>query len=152
MARAGYVKLSDAVFEKDGKQIPFRKAHRTRDAEDMEEGVPLDLMIREAASKAKDRRSKKVAKPAVAVKTKAAKKKSVPQDSQAEELLRKWRAALAKKQGVPAFRIMTDKTLLAIAEERPRNAAELLAVPGMGIKTVEKFGAQIYRILNEIAE
>ena len=37
---------------------------------------------------------------------------------------------------------------LAIAEERPENAAELLAVPGMGMKTVEKYGAQIYRILN----
>ena len=50
---------------------------------------------------------------------------------------------------MPAFRIMTDKVLMGIAENQPRTAAELLAIPGIGIKAVEKYGAQIYRILNE---
>ena len=44
---------------------------------------------------------------------------------------------------------MSDRVLLAIADEEPRTAAELLAIPGMGIKLVEKYGAQIYRVLNE---
>jgi DNA topoisomerase-3 len=66
-----------------------------------------------------------------------------------EEVLRAWRLTLAKRQGVPAFRIMTDKVLGAIARDRPRTAAELLAIPGIGIGSVEKYGAQIYRILNE---
>jgi superfamily II DNA helicase RecQ len=50
---------------------------------------------------------------------------------------------------VPAFRIMSDKVLLGIAEKRPRTAAELLAIPGIGIGSVAKYGSQIYRILNE---
>jgi superfamily II DNA helicase RecQ len=47
---------------------------------------------------------------------------------------------------------MTDKVLGAIARNRPRTAAELLAIPGIGIGAVEKYGAQIYRILNETGD
>jgi superfamily II DNA helicase RecQ len=41
---------------------------------------------------------------------------------------------------VPAFRIFNDQTLRAIAQRRPAKAAELLAVPGIGISAVEKYG------------
>src|ERR1700733_11245902 len=44
MARSGLVRLEDSVFEKDGKQIPFRYASLLSDAE------PLVLNIRETAS------------------------------------------------------------------------------------------------------
>jgi len=64
-----------------------------------------------------------------------------------EEALRKWRLEEARRRGVPAFRIFGDQTLLAIAEQRPLSTAELLAIPGIGIKIVEQYGAQIYRIL-----
>ena len=46
MARAGLVRLLDTVFEKDGKQIPFRKASLARDGEDAVEDTPLELSIR----------------------------------------------------------------------------------------------------------
>ena len=65
-----------------------------------------------------------------------------------EEALRNWRVQEARRRGVPAFRIFGDQTLLAIAEQRPLSTAELLAIPGIGIKIVEKYGAQIYRILH----
>ena len=63
------------------------------------------------------------------------------------EALRAWRLAEARKLGVPAFRILTDKTLHEIVERRPSTAAELLAISGIGIRAVEKYGRQIYRIL-----
>ena len=50
---------------------------------------------------------------------------------------------------MPAFRIFSDQALRAIASRRPGTARELLAVPGLGINIVEKYGAQIYRILYE---
>ena len=65
-----------------------------------------------------------------------------------EELLRKWRLAEAKRRGVPAFRIFTDQALKAMATARPSSASELLAIPGIGISTVEKYGAQIYRLVH----
>jgi hypothetical protein len=40
---------------------------------------------------------------------------------------------------LPAFRIFNDQTLRAIAQRRPANSAELLAVPGIGISAVEKY-------------
>ena len=53
----------------------------------------------------------------------------------------------AKKKGVPAFRILSDKVLSAIVDSRPESNADLLEVPGVGQKLVEKFGAQIFRVL-----
>jgi hypothetical protein len=38
--------------------------------------------------------------------------------------------------------------LKAVAARRPATAAELLAIPGLGIGTVEKYGAQLYRLLH----
>ena len=73
--------------------------------------------------------------------------KLVP-DSKVEDALRQWRMAEAKRRGVPAFRIFSDQVLKAVAARRPATAAELLAIPGLGISTVEKYGAQLYRLLH----
>jgi len=48
-----------------------------------------------------------------------------------------------------AIRIFSDATLRAVADKRPATTAELLAIPGIGLGTVEKYGAQLYRILHE---
>jgi superfamily II DNA helicase RecQ len=163
MARLGLIRLIDAVFDKDGKQIPYRKATLTRDAAFVDEDGPLDLSIRDTGpatqkaagrkkgkgktkATAKAKSSKAAAAPA---RSKAAPKPRYPAEARAEELLRAWRKEQAKKQGIPAFRIMHDAVLVAIAENLPETAAELLAIPGIGIKAVEKYGAQLYRILNE---
>jgi hypothetical protein len=39
--------------------------------------------------------------------------------------------------------------LLAIVEKRPSTAAELLSIPGIGIVAVEKYGRQLYKMLND---
>jgi superfamily II DNA helicase RecQ len=41
---------------------------------------------------------------------------------------------------VPAFRILTDRTLVGIAEARPESEAQLLAISGMGMALVAKYG------------
>jgi superfamily II DNA helicase RecQ len=153
MARSGLVKLTDAVFEKDGKQIPYRKAHLTRDAEDVDEDTPLELAIRHAVAAAKTTKGKRQRKAKGAVSKRTIReKKATPaepmQNAGLEAALRAWRAGQAKRQGVPAFRVLSDRVLLGIAQNQPRSAAELLAIPGIGIASVSKYGAQIYRILN----
>jgi len=65
-----------------------------------------------------------------------------------EDALRAWRLGEAKRRGVPAFRIFSDATLRAIAKTRPQTAGELLAIPGIGMHTIEKYGAQIYRLVS----
>ena len=63
--------------------------------------------------------------------------------------LRDFRKAEAKKKGVPAFRVMTDRTLSAIAEARPSSVTALLAVPGMGPGLTAKYGDVILRLVKE---
>jgi DNA topoisomerase III len=67
----------------------------------------------------------------------------------AREALRVWRMSEAKRQSVPAFRIFSDKVLDAIVAARPETAGALLAIPGIGLHTVEKYGAAIFRVLHE---
>ena len=166
MARAGLIRLSEAVFEKDGKEIPYRKAHLTREAEYVDDDTPLELTIRGATrAPAAGGRKGRLAKPAsgrakpgtkARVRAKAPEPRSESESGsgsdaelRAKEMLRAWRLGQAKRKGVPAFRIMSDKVLTAIAEDQPQTAAELLAIPGIGIATVEKYGAQLYQILNK---
>lgn len=59
------------------------------------------------------------------------------------EQLRDWRAALSKEMEVPAFVIFTDATLEVIAERRPRTDEELLRIPGVGARKLEKHGEDL---------
>ena len=61
--------------------------------------------------------------------------------------LKAWRLAEARRQGVPAFRILTDRTLLALVRLGPANVGELLAVPGLGPRLVERYGDRLLSLL-----
>ena len=65
-----------------------------------------------------------------------------------EEALRAWRLAEARRLGVPAFRIFTDRALSGLVELRPATSSEMLSVPGIGLRIAEKYGREICRILN----
>jgi superfamily II DNA helicase RecQ len=149
IARAGLISLADSVFEKDGKQIPFRLASLTRDGELVDRDAAFELKIRETAAPLADRTGKKGRKKQSPLPAKRKSHKTEIKGSATAAKLKAWRRAVAAKQGVPAFRVMSDRVLLAIAENQPATAAEMLAIPGIGIKLVEKYAAQIYRILDE---
>ncbi|WP_335977607.1 ATP-dependent DNA helicase UvrD2 [Streptomyces sp. CA2R106] len=57
--------------------------------------------------------------------------------------LRGWRTEQAKALGQPAYCVFTDKTLLAIAEVRPSDEQGLAAIPGVGARKLDKFGAEV---------
>ena len=65
------------------------------------------------------------------------------------EALRAWRRGMAQAQSVPAYVVADDRTLAGIAARRPSNTEELLEVPGMGRSRVERYGADILRIIGE---
>lgn len=64
-----------------------------------------------------------------------------------ETALRAWRTKEAKKRGVPAFRILTNQTLLGIAVARPKDENELLDVSGIGPALLEKYGRALLSIV-----
>jgi superfamily II DNA helicase RecQ len=148
MARAGLARLADAVFEKDGRQIPYRTVSLTPAGRAADEDTPIEFIMKDTVAPLATRKRKKKAA-AKKVATPKVKRAPAGADTRVEEALRAWRLTEARRLGVPAFRIFTDQALRAIAETHPASAAELLAIPGIGIRTVEKYGRHIYRILEE---
>ena len=63
--------------------------------------------------------------------------------------LKKWRRRKAEEMNVPPYVIFGDRTLNDIAAKKPRTEAALFDVNGLGEKKVEKFGAEILRIVGE---
>ena len=59
------------------------------------------------------------------------------------ERLKAWRTAEAKRLGVPAFTVLHDRTLHALAVARPSTPHQLLSIEGMGPSKVGRFGAAI---------
>jgi superfamily II DNA helicase RecQ len=51
--------------------------------------------------------------------------------------------------GVPAFVILHDTTLAAVAEARPSDRAALLALPGMGPVKAERYGDALLAVVAE---
>ena len=149
LARAGLMLFEDKVFEKDGKQIPYRMVSLTRAGlEAAEAGDAEFLMKDELGAQAKKGRSTSERK------SKAAKKQTskvlTDAEDRVEKALRAWRLAEAKKRGIPAFRILTDLVLHAMAEDRPASDEDLLAISGIGMATVKKYGADLIRIVNAV--
>ncbi|MFI7178101.1 MULTISPECIES: ATP-dependent DNA helicase UvrD2 [Streptomyces] len=62
------------------------------------------------------------------------------------ERLREWRAAESKLQGLPAYCVFTDKTLMAIAEAAPSEAGELSMISGVGGRKLDRYGAEVLAI------
>jgi ATP-dependent DNA helicase RecQ len=152
MVRAGLVEIEDAVFEKDGETIRFRKVRLTDAGLEFRRTTPLELLISDGivgtfggkphtpAPRKKSAQSKRGTKTA-----NAAKELSTVDEALAAKL-REWRAAEAKRLGVPAFMVMHERTLNAVATARPTNPRQLLEVDGMGPAKVEKFGAAILQV------
>ena len=65
------------------------------------------------------------------------------------ERLRELRRRLAQEQGVPAYVVLDDAALAAMARDVPRDEAGLLAVPGIGRVKLERYGATFLAALAE---
>jgi len=50
---------------------------------------------------------------------------------------------------MPPYVILHDATIDALCRQRPRNAAELLEVPGIGERKAERFGVRILELIAE---
>ncbi|WP_223641592.1 DNA topoisomerase 3 [Corallococcus sp. EGB] len=62
--------------------------------------------------------------------------------------LKEWRLTEARKRKVPAFRILTDRVLDAIASARPSSGAELMSIHGVGPALTERYGSQILSLVS----
>lgn len=73
------------------------------------------------------------------------------QERQIFEALRVWRRDLAKELGKPPYVLFIDRTLVAIAKLKPACIDDLLGIPGVGRRKVERYADSILEIVgNEL--
>jgi superfamily II DNA helicase RecQ len=68
----------------------------------------------------------------------------------AEEVLRRWRSARAKADGVPAYVVLSDAHVRGIALARPADAEGLVACDGIGPTKLDRYGDDILAQLDTV--
>ncbi|RGP38099.1 DNA helicase RecQ [Pseudotabrizicola alkalilacus] len=85
--------------------------------------------------------------PRVAVKTLVS-----DEDAPLLSALKAKRRALAEAQGVPAYVVFPDRTLIEMAERKPATLDDMAGVTGVGAKKLESYGAAFLAVINGAAE
>lgn len=63
--------------------------------------------------------------------------------------LKEWRRRTANSEGIELFRVFANKVLENIAEVKPTNKEELMAIKGIRDKKYAKYGEEILTLINE---
>ncbi len=87
-------------------------------------------------------------KPAKRKKARSAGKTVSPENSDLWESLRARRAEIAKEQGVPAYVIFHDATLMEMVENKPRTLSAMAAISGVGDAKLTKYGKPFLEVIN----
>ncbi|MGC4933722.1 ATP-dependent DNA helicase UvrD2 [Gordonia sp. DT30] len=66
--------------------------------------------------------------------------------------LKEWRRERADTKKVPAFVVFSDKTLLAIAEQRPTDPAGLVSISGIGAAKLDEYGADVIELVKNAGQ
>ncbi|MDP8936757.1 MAG: HRDC domain-containing protein, partial [Actinomycetota bacterium] len=72
-------------------------------------------------------------------------------DPEVLQALRSWRASTARASGVPAFVVLHDTTLAAVAEAAPHDRSALLALPGVGAVKADRYGDALLAVVASCA-
>ncbi len=167
MSRARLIAIEDAEYEKDGEVRRYRKVSLTETGLATRSLAQVELLLSDgiaeefAASSSQKRLRKTTKRDATGPgseadrpssrATRSANGEAVPPTLSADATaltarLKEWRASEAKRLRVPAFCVMHDRTLTAVAYACPTNPRQLLAIDGIGPAKVEKFGPAILEI------
>ncbi len=84
---------------------------------------------------------------AIPVRTRPTPAEAKAEPSPVLDALKRWRRTRASADGVPAYVVFHDSTLVAIVERRPSTLPELGAVSGIGPRKLERYGAEILALV-----
>jgi len=56
---------------------------------------------------------------------------------------------LAREKNAPAYVIFSDRVLMEMVSQKPRNASELLALNGVGPQKLEQYGALFLAVIEK---
>jgi superfamily II DNA helicase RecQ len=147
LSKEGLITLSDESFDKDGETIHYRRASLTQEGyrfnrEDIE-ALQITLNLPQEKRRSAQFKIRKPGREARPVSTAGA------QNSDLNNRLKAWRNALAKKRGMPAFRIFSNNVLSNLCADLPTTEDELLMVTGVGPYFVEKYGKKVIEIIKD---
>jgi ATP-dependent DNA helicase RecQ len=144
LARAALITLTNDTFRNpEGKDITYRKAAITHEGRTPDDATLDTVWLR--TSIAATPSGRKNSTKSRSIKTNA----PPPSSPEAEALftqLRAWRTEVARPTKTPAFMILGDAVLRAIANTAPQNLSALHAVSGMGPTKVDRYGADLIAI------
>lgn len=146
--RKGWIESKETSFEKDGKEIHYRSIFLKAAATNItiEELNLLQISSRPIADLGKKRMRKEKPKKTNWQTIDFEKPLSAESNAIATRL-KEWRLVQAKKNRIPAFRILTDKTLIAIAEKKPKSMGSLLEITSINRRTLIQYGEDVLRII-----
>jgi superfamily II DNA helicase RecQ len=146
LARADLITLSEHTFEKQGQVIHYKRAGLTDDGRNFDpKGISSISIISQALFQKTSGRRQSEDKKAKAVKV--IKRSDSGKTGDLYDTLRDWRIATARKRGLPAFRIFSNKVLDSLASEQPTSNDELRQVSGVGPYFVKTYGKEIIGIV-----
>lgn len=147
LSKEGLITLSDESFDKDGETIHYKRASLTQEGyrfnrEDIKT-LQVTLNVPQEKRKPAQFRLRKPGKGSRPV--------SMPggENSDLNKRLKAWRNTLAKKRGIPAFRIFSNNVLNNLCADLPTTEDELLMVSGVGPYFVEKYGKKVIEIIKD---
>jgi DNA topoisomerase-3 len=142
LARAKLVSIEEHSFIKEGEVIAFQRVRATRASSARAAADGAFPMIGESSSSRPKRSRSKVAR-------EPRRKADPPSGAHSAlfEALRAWRGAEARKSGLPAFRVLNDRTLLGVATHAPADEKSLLQVAGVGPSVVRRYGPALLDIV-----
>jgi len=145
LARAALITLTNDTFRSpEGKDITYRKANITHEGRTPDDATLDTVWLRTSAAAAHSGR--KGATKSRSTKNAATQAISSPAAEQLFTQLRSWRTEVARPTKTPAFMILGDAVLRAIANSAPQNLTALHAVSGMGPAKVDRYGADLIAI------
>lgn len=160
----GLVYTVNDEFEKDGETIRYRRASLTDAGRETGENLEGAVMLAVAVDRQESAVGNKSRKRALPL----ARAGSRPQETGARSAskgrtesapnpelvaaLKAWRKQQADKEGVRAFHVLSNKTLLAVAAARPGSEAALASVAGIGPRILARYAVPILRALGMGAE
>jgi superfamily II DNA helicase RecQ len=166
LVRAGALTVEQDSFERDGRKVTFQRAHLAEAF--LRRGAALlsEVRLLEEAKllpRTKSRKPRRLAKRARVERSvgrapgRRHPQKSFPREEEPSgrvqvdgalvARLREWRLHEARRHKVPAFRILSNRTLESLASERPRDRAALCEVKGIGPKTADRYADTLLALL-----
>ncbi len=150
LCEAGFLTLESASFIKDGETIEYKTAALRQPADRIiweELNRTTVRLDRSAARKSKTNSSAPQRRPGASARST---REESPEniDIGLLESLKIWRKSESKRRKVPAFRILSDRSLEALASHKPRDRQGLLDVHGIGETKLELYADALLALIN----